>query len=465
MDRGEALRLLKGGPDGITEWNRRRGESFADLSRASFLGADLRGAMLDWVNLSRADLRGANLLAADLSKADLPLADLRMSDLRGADLRGADLRRGQLSEADLSDANLSDVDLSDANLGGAGFPAPDPSVALRTEANLSRANLSRANLNQADLNQANLTSANLSHANLREANLAGCSLTWADLTGARLDWANLRRADLREANLAGCSLTWADLTGADLTEANLSGIACEGVTFASVDLSEAKGLDSVKHSGPSTIGTDTLFRSKGKIPEAFLRGCGLTPWEALAASMYRPDLTPAGLADLQYQVFDAWTKGRSMINGCFISYSHVDATFVDKLRDRLYSEGVNVWLDRHDMIAGSIQEQVWRAIQLHHVVILVLSEDSVKSDWVENELDMARQKEKAEGRAVLCPVALDDAWKTKVEAKDSPGDPSRQLWRTLQQKVILDFSGWKTKAFKGTFVKLLRGLKTNYGSP
>ena len=54
-------------------------------------------------------------------------------------------------------------------------------------------------------------------------------------------------------------------------------------------------------------------------------------------------------------------------------------------------------------------------------MILVLSKESVKSDWVENELDMARAKEKAEGRAVLCPVALDDAWKSKVEAKGGPG--------------------------------------------
>ena len=152
-----------------------------------------------------------------------------------------------------------------------------------------------------------------------------------------------------------------------------------------------------------------------------------------------------------------------MINGCFISYSWNDAKFVDKFRDCLIAEGVNVWLDRHDMVAGTIQDQVWRAIQIQHVVLLVLSKDSVQSDWVENELDMARSKEKAEGRAVLCPVALDDAWKAKVEAKDGPGDPSRALWRTLQQKLVVDFSGWETKSFEDAFQKLVRGLKVNYG--
>jgi hypothetical protein len=83
------------------------------------------------------------------------------------------------------------------------------------------------------------------------------------------------------------------------------------------------------------------------------------------AKLYRPELTPPGLADLQCEIFDAWTRGRSMINGCFVSYSHSDAKFVDKLRDRLYAEGVNVWLDRHYMVAGALQDQVWRAIQIH----------------------------------------------------------------------------------------------------
>jgi hypothetical protein len=34
----------------------------------------------------------------------------------------------------------------------------------------------------------------------------------------------------------------------------------------------AKGLDSIRHEGPSTIGIDTIYRSHGNIPEAFLKG-------------------------------------------------------------------------------------------------------------------------------------------------------------------------------------------------
>jgi len=87
---------------------------------------------------------------------------------------------------------------------------------------------------------------------------------------------------------------------------------------------------------------------------------------------------------------------------------------------------------------------------------------SLESDCVENELEMARDKEKVQERPVLCPLALDDIWKEKLAAKDRPGDPSRHLWRTLQQKLVLDFSGWDSAAFEEAFRKLVRGLKENY---
>jgi uncharacterized protein YjbI with pentapeptide repeats len=326
-----------------------------------------------------------------------------------------------------------------------------------------RQDLAGAELGGAELEGADLTSADLAGANFVLAYLRGARLTNADLRGANLARANLDGANLEEAVLAEANLSRANLDGDHLAGADLEGVMCSATAFIHVNLSQVRGLDKVEHHGPSSVGMDTLFLSKGQIPEVFLRGCGLAPWEVLSARLYDPELTPPRFADLQCDIFSAWTKGKDMINGCFISYSWNDSKFVKKLHARLVAEGINVWLDKHDMAAGTIQDQVWRAIQLHHVVVLVLSEDSVKSDWVENELDMARQKEKAEGRAVLCPVALDDAWEAKVDASDGPGDPSRPLWRTLTQKLVMDFSPWKTKAFDKVFEKLVRGLRTYYG--
>ena len=119
---------------------------------------------------------------------------------------------------------------------------------------------------------------------------------------------------------------------------------------------------------------------------------------------------------LDVNIFRQRTEGPIFIGGIFISYSHEDSDFVDKLHKSLKGAGAPVWLDRHDMLAGSMENQVFRAIRLQDIVITVLSESSIESDWVEAELEAARQKEKAENRDVLCPVALDDSWQKKVES-------------------------------------------------
>ncbi len=75
----------------------------------------------------------------------------------------------------------------------------------------------------------------------------------------------LKRATLFDTNLSG-----AKLAGSDFTEAK-----CGGTIFANTDLSEVKGLETVKHHSASPLGIDTLQRFKGNIPEQFLLGCGI----------------------------------------------------------------------------------------------------------------------------------------------------------------------------------------------
>jgi hypothetical protein len=370
-------------------------------------------------------LRGGEAGIAEWNR--LRRAREEIPDLSEVNLSGCALRRANFNAARLDDARLSETDLCHATFSGA--------------------RLRRADLTLADLHHTLFYNAALEGANLNQSNPYGATFTGSFLAGAQLG----------KSLFIDTSFIRTDFSAADLSESELW-----KVRFCDVDLSDVVGLETIKHRGPSTIGIDTLFRSKGKLPDVFLRGCGLSPWEVLSQQLYRRDLSPPGLSELQSRIFDAWTNGRFTLNGCFISYSWKDAGFVDKLRDRLLAEGINVWLDRHNMNAGTIQDQVWRAIQVHHVVIIVLSKNSVESDWVENELEMARKKEKEQGRAVLCPLSLDDAWKEMIAASDGPGHPSRQLWRTLQQKLILDFSGWDSPAFDEAFQKLVRGLKENY---
>jgi hypothetical protein len=188
-------------------------------------------------------------------------------DNRGIEL---DLSRADLSKMNLSKAFLVSVELTGAKLNGADLSYAILSGAFLSNANLSEANLSGAIIREAELRKADLSRANLMLADLTEAILFEANLGQANLGGARLVAANLNGANLIEANLVGANLSRAGVDNAKLSSAKV-GYA----VFADVDLSKVKGIDMVVHSGPSTIGIDTIYRSKGKIPAVFLRGAGV----------------------------------------------------------------------------------------------------------------------------------------------------------------------------------------------
>lgn len=334
------------------------------------------------------------------------------------------------------------------NLKGAKFD-----YAMAADTNFSGAVLQNAEFAYADLRDSNFTGVNLNRAVLVGANLCGANLFQADLTDADLYAADLSHAYLCGANLSNADLSRANLTNAVLHSTKFSHAICTETTFLDVDLRKVDALDKIQHAGPCPISTSTFDHSSGQIPDIFLRGCGLSPWQLLAVRLHDPDLSPADFADIQQRIFDERMKGY-FLNGIFISYSRNDEGFVDKLYGRLREEGANVWLDREHAVAGSLEKQVHRAIRLNDIVVLVLSEASVQSDWVEAELDWARTKEKDTGREVLCPIALDDSWKEKVQGS--------VLWRKVKEKNVLDFSKWQTGGFNPQFEKLIRGMKVNY---
>jgi hypothetical protein len=68
-----------------------------------------------------------------------------------------------------------------------------------------------------------------------------------------------------------------NLSTANLVETDFSRAQFSGTILSNLDLSLSKGLETVDHKDPSTIGIDTIVRSQGKIPEVFLRGAAHDP--------------------------------------------------------------------------------------------------------------------------------------------------------------------------------------------
>ncbi|GER89736.1 hypothetical protein KDW_38980 [Dictyobacter vulcani] len=388
--------------------------------------------------LSYAELNGINLSGADLNGADLREAKLNGSNLSEANLTTADLSYAELSEADLSRAKINNAVLYNAELDEVHF----------NNANLSSADLCNAFLKDADLTDARLSYTNLSGANLRGANLSGADLSDANLNGAELSGANLRDVNFRDANLEDASLKDADLRGAQfrrtyLVDAYLGGADFSYATisetdFGDRDMREIKGLEIAKHDGPSPLSINSVYLSGGDIPEAFLRGTGA------------PDTFIEYMRSLVAKPIEYYT--------CFISYSSKDEEFAQRLYADLQARGVRCWFAPENLRGGDwFADQIERSIRVYDRLILILSEHSVESTWVEHEVRAAMEKEerfRCENhikKAVLFPIKLDKA------IEDAPAQWAATIRR---ERHMLNFTQWKEhQAYMKSFERLMRDIK------
>jgi len=313
---------------------------------------------------------------------------------------------------------------------------------------LRSADLSGADLRDADLRTALLVRVDLSRANLSGADIAGAKFQAAILRGV-----NFNDADLSGADLSGeVDLTEANLGGADLTEANLTNAELAGSTFSEAqisdtifgrnDLSTVKGLESVRHVGPSIIGIDTILKSKGNIPESFLRGCGV-PEEFITYAK--------SLAANPIEFYS-----------CFISYSAKDQEFADRLHADLQDKGVRCWFAPHDVRGGrKLHDQIDEAIRAHDKLLLILSPHSMESEWVKTEIAKARKREVRDKRRVLFPIRL-APFETLRDWECFDTDTGKDSAREIREYFIPDFSNWKNHdSFQKAFQRLINDLKAH----
>jgi hypothetical protein len=262
--------------------------------------------------------------------------------------------------------------------------------------------------------------------NLNEADFSGANLAGANLGGVNLFGANLVGAELIQALLYQANLSRANLGGADLTDALLA-----FTIFGDTNLAGAKGLEACRHSAPSIVDHLTLAQS-GPLPLKFLRACGL------------PDVLLEYLPSLLNQPIQ--------FNSCFISYSTKDRDFAERLYADLQNKGVRCWFAPEDLRIGDrFRQRIDEAIRIHDRLLLILSNHSVQSDWVREEVEACLEREHQEKQTFLFPVRLDDA----VMETD-------QAWAASvrRQRHIGDFRKWKDyDSYTKALDRLLKDLK------
>ena len=306
-------------------------------------------------------------------------------------------------------------------------------INLRT-AQLSRVDLRGAKLSRADLTQATLTGAKLRNADISQTSLVVARLDHAELIGADLNESDLSSADLSESDLRETMLLDTNFSDARLKGADFHNCIMGGTQLGNIDLSQAKGLETVEHFAPSTIGIDTIYLSGGNISEVFLRGAGvpepfITNMKSLVAAM----------SPIEFY-------------SCFISYSSRDQEFAERLHADLRGKNVRCWFAPEDLkIGDKLRPSFDEAIRVHDKLMVLLSENSVSSPWVEKEVETAFEKERREKRTVLFPIRLDDA------VMETDHAWAADIRRT---RHIGDFRDWKNHdSYKKAFERLVRDLK------
>ncbi|MBU0961505.1 MAG: toll/interleukin-1 receptor domain-containing protein [Proteobacteria bacterium] len=123
----------------------------------------------------------------------------------------------------------------------------------------------------------------------------------------------------------------------------------------------------------------------------------------------------------------------------------------------LQKNNVRCWLATEDFKIGDKQrDKIDKAIKIHDKLLLILSEASIASQWVNDEVESAFEKEnkrksKGNEEPVLFPIRIDDsvmhtdqAWAAKIRRSRHMGD----------------FTDWKDHdQYQKAFKRLLRDLQ------
>jgi hypothetical protein len=124
----------------------------------------------------------------------------------------------------------------------------------------------------------------------------------------------------------------------------------------------------------------------------------------------------------------------------FISHSTRDKPFVRRLAADLVAHGVKVWLDEQRLLVGdSIPEKIAQGLAESDFFLIVVSANSVESEWVKKELSSALVHEIERRKVTVLPIRIDDA----------------NMPNSIHDKLYADFRG----SYEDGFRKLLDSIK------
>jgi len=137
-------------------------------------------------------------------------------------------------------------------------------------------------------------------------------------------------------------------------------------------------------------------------------------------------------------------SGKELSKTVFLSYNTKDKYFVKKIKEDLESNGITVWFDDDSINVGNtIIDEIQKAIINADFFCVVLSKNSIKSNWVRKELTVAIQSQINYNKIIL-PILLETV----------------EMPPFLDVNNYADFRGYTDREkYENSFARLLKAIK------
>jgi len=258
-----------------------------------------------------------------------------------------------------------------------------------------------------------------------------CKFIRSDIYNSEYFYLSITKSDFSQAELLELQFQYGSILESEFKDSTFGSLV-----FVSVTLSKLLNLDLITHRSGSYIDANSLLSNASELPKVFLRGIGLS--------------------DNFIDYLSSFSESAIQYYSCFISYSHKDELFAKRLHNDLQNEGVRCWFAPEDMkIGDKVRHTIYEAIRIKDKLLVIMSKESVNSDWVEEEVKKALAEEKSQDKLILFPVRIDEEVMTTNKA-----------WaeKIRNDRHIGDFRKWENPAeYEKVFNRLLKDLKVEKG--
>ncbi len=142
----------------------------------------------------------------------------------------------------------------------------------------------------------------------------------------------------------------------------------------------------------------------------------------------------------------------------FISHSSIDKPFVERLATDLRTrEGIDAWVDKWEILAGdSIQAKIEEGLTNAGVFLLVLSPESVNSNWVSREREIWLNRQ------------IDEERRAKEEKRTPSLHLIPVLYKNCEKPAFISpllHVSINDENYEEGFEELVRGIRRESGKP